>query len=228
MKKKLRVAILMGCILLVAGCGDKEKQEDTSAPAPKESASTSPLQALENMRLALLAGDKEAFADCFEDTAEQKEMLEVFAEFTITANQFKEAMIKAYGEEEVKQAMGDRKQGMDLDDENWLDEVKIEIEGDTATAAIEGESQVLNLVKTEGLWKIDAASMFGPMKGQGDEDMEQATKMFQTMGKVMKDVQQKIGQEGYTAEKINQELGQAMMMAMMQAAGAEGLPLPKE
>ena len=82
-KNVLRVAILMGCILLVVGCGDKEKQGDTSAPAPKESASTSPLQALENMRLALLAGDKEAFADCFEDTAEQKEMLEVFAEFTI-------------------------------------------------------------------------------------------------------------------------------------------------
>ena len=217
-KNVLRVAILMGCILLVAGCG--------GGGGPTKKADT-PEQALANMRLAVLDGDKDALVNCFEATAKQKEMLEAFSEFTIAASKFEQKMKKVYGEEAVKQAMSSRKQGMQLDDENWLDEVKIKTKGDTATAVRKGESQVWHLVKKDGVWKIDVTSMMVMGKGESDKDIEQATKMFQTMVKVVNDVKPKIGQAGYTAKKVNDELSQAMMMAMMQSAGAKGLLLPK-
>ncbi|NIA07640.1 MAG: hypothetical protein GWP14_08425 [Actinobacteria bacterium] len=212
---KILLAIL--CPLAILGCGD-----NSCSPQAPGKADT-PQRALENMRSALLAGGKQAFVACFDAPAKQEEMLGALYEFSSVSTQFDEAMTKAYGQEAVKKAMGGANKGMQLQDENWLEGVTIKVDGDTATAVKEGQDDALRLIKKEGLWKINAESMLGG-KVRTDEDIERAIKMFQIMAEVVTEVKQKIGQEGYTAEKINQELRQAMMMAMMRASGGPALP----
>ena len=212
---KILLAIL--CPLAILGCGDK-----SSSPQAPQKANT-PKRALENMRLTLLAGDKQAFVGNFEAPAKQKEMLGALYEFASASSQFDQAMRDAYGQEATEKAMGGTKKGPQLHDENWLEGVTIQVDGDTATAVKEGQDDALRLIKKDGFWRIDAGSMLGD-KGQSDEDIERAIKMFQLMADVVTDVKQKIGQPDFTAEKINQELSKAMMMAMMQAAGGPALP----
>ena len=214
---KIKILLAVLCPLAILGCGDK----GGSARGPQKA--DSPQRALENMRSALLGSDKQAFVDCFDAPAKQKEMLGALYEFSLASTQFDQAMKDAYGQEATEKAMGGRSKGVQFHDEKWLEGVTIKVDGDTATAVKEGQDDALKLIKQDGLWKIDAQSMMGE-RGQNDEDLEKASKMFQLMAEVVTDVKQKIGQEGYTAEKINQELGKAMMMAMMQAAGGPALP----
>jgi hypothetical protein len=178
---------------------------------------------LENMRSALLGGDKQAFVDCFDAQGKQEEMIGAFYEFSVVASQYDKAMRKAYGDEAVNQATGGRSQSAPFQDEDWLKDITLQIDGDTATAVMDGQPEGLRLVKRDGLWKISADSMLGDT-GATDENIDQLIQMFQIMGGVITEVSQKIGQTDYTAEKINQELSQAMMMAMMQAAGAPEAP----
>ena len=211
----IKVLLAILCPLVILGCGDK-------GDSPQKA--DTPRQALDNMRLALMARDKEAFADCFEASGKQGEMIDAFYEFSAVASKFDQAMNKAYGEDAVKQAMGGHSKGVPFQDESWLEDVTIQVDGNTATAVKQGESQPLRLAKKDGLWRINAESMLGEAKDQSDEDTERLIKMFQLMAGVVTDVSQTIGQPGYTAEKINQEMGKAMMMAMMQAAGSTALP----
>ena len=213
----IKVLLAILCPLALLGCGDK----GGSSAAPRKA--DTPMQALENMRQAFLDGDKEAFAQCFDATGQQAEMVDAFCDFSIAASRFDQAMRKAYGEDAVTQAMGGGARNVPFEDDNWLKDVTIQVEGDTATAVKAGQGEDLRLVKRDGRWKIDAASMLSD-KGATDQGVEQLTTMFQTMTRVVTDVSQKVGQSGYTAEKINQEMRQAMMSAMMQAAGTPGMP----
>lgn len=204
-----------------------EETVEIKPDLPKEAPQKAgiPLGALENMRFALVAGDKQAFLNCFDLQGTQEEMIGAFYEFSVVASQYDKAMRKAYGDDAVKQATDGSVSVAPFEDENWLEDVTIRVEGDTATAIKAGQGESLRLLKRDGQWKIDATSMLGE-EGVSDQDMEQLTSMFQLMTKAITDVSQKVGQDGYTAEKINQELSQTMMMAMMQASGAPALPSP--
>ena len=215
----IKVLLAMLCAMVIPGCSDKPGPGQTTGKAD------TPRQALENMRSTLLAGNsKKAFLGCFDAPGKQEDMLVAFYEFTAVARQFDQAMRKTYGEEAVKEAMGGRNQDAEMKDENWLEDFKIQVDGDTATAFKQGRSQIFRLVKNNGLWKISGKSMLGMDEKESDENIEKTTKTFQLMAEAVTDVSDKIGQTGYTAEKINQELKRAMMMAMMKAADAPALP----
>ena len=144
-------------------------------------------------------------------------------EMTSITMKFEDAMKKEYGEDAVEQI--GPKGGLDeIRDETWLDKVEIKIDGDKATAVKEGESDPLNMVKKDGVWKISADAMLPP---EGIKDADKTSKMFETMAKVYKDATANIGKEGYTAEKIKQEMGEAMMKAMVEMAMPPEEPAPK-
>lgn len=187
------------CVLLFAGCSKK-------ASTPKE--------ALKNMGEALREGDKDAFVACFDANEDQKKMLGAMCEFVDVTVKFEEAMIKAYGKDAVK---GGKKSPLDeFKDDKWLDEVEIKIDGDKAIATKKDEKKPLNLVKKDGAWLISAGDMIPPDEMK---DMDKALKMIGVMMKAVKDATGNIGKEGYTAERINQEIGAAMMKAIMENMG---------
>ena len=200
------------CAGLAAGC---KKGTETGAPEIKRA--TTPQQTLENMQAALLKGDSEAFAGCFDASGDEAKALGAFADFMCTAAEFGQAMEKAYGEEALGEGpLGGA--GAELMDKSWLEGVEITEEGDTATATAEGQDTPLTLVKKDGVWKIQMEGLMGEGDAMQPGDAEKAVKMFGAMAQAMKSSMKNIGKEGYTAEKINQELGMAMMAAMMQGA----------
>ncbi|GAF81376.1 unnamed protein product [marine sediment metagenome] len=128
-------------------------------------------------------------------------------------------MRKAYGNDVVTRAIGAGKD-MLLEDDNWLEDFTFQVDGDTATAMEPGYLRPVRLVRKDGLWKIEPKSM---LLSTGLET-ESQVKMFQLLTGAIADVSRKIGQAGYTAEKINQELSKAMMMATNQAVSGPALP----
>lgn len=160
---------------------------------------------------AMQDGDSEAFVACFDATEDQEKFLGVMCEMVSTSIKFEEAMVKEYGEDAVNKG-GSKSNLDDFKDDKWLDDIEIKIDGDKATAIKKGEKEPLNLVKKDGGWKIVAEDMAGENQMK---DLDKALKMFEAMIKVTKDATDKIGKDGYTAEKINKEMGEAMMAAMM-------------
>ena len=203
----IKALLAVVCLSAIPGCGDKA---DT------------PVQALENMRLAMLDGNKQAFLDCYDVSGKQAEVVSAFYDFTTAARKFDESMRKAYGDDAVTQAMIAAKD-MSLENDKWIEDATVQIDGDTATVTLKGQPQPMRLINKNGLWKIDATSMLGATAPSG-QDIEQQIKMFQALTKAVTDVQQKIGQPGYTAEKVSQELAKATRAAMIQAVSGSILP----
>ena len=209
MKKTiLNILVCAMCTLLIAGCGG---QGGSGRPAGPTKKADTPKQALENMRLALLAGDRDAYVNCFDATEKEGEALGAMCDLATATGDLKQAVKETYGEEAAKE-LGGPNPASEMAAEEWIDAVTIKIDGDKATVQHK-DQEPLDLVRKEGEWKISAGEMLG--RGEvGDEDIETMTGMFQAMTKAVGTVRPKVGQAGYTAEKINQELGQAMMMAM--------------
>jgi len=159
-----------------------------------------PMQALKNFQAAMLSGDKNAIADCVEGSEKHMEFLAATSEMSTVAIRFQDAMKAAYGDDAVRGA------GPTPFD---IEGFKIKIDGDTAVATKPGET--LKLVKKGGLWKIDANTI---MSEAELEEAFQAMGMMKAMMEAHKGVMGKIGKEGYSAEKINQEVNKAMGEAM--------------
>ncbi len=203
-KTQTIIALALTWTMMIAGCGGKG--------SPTKKADT-PEQAMENMRLAMLAGNKKAFINCFEANDAQKRVLGAMCELTSAGGELQQAMIKEYGEDAVKK-MHDTTPGADMSAEDWLEQVKIKIEGDKAYVTKKGEKEALELIKKGGLWKISSWGMLGGKENLSDEELAQMMKMFEGMAKIMTDAKQKVGKAGYTAEKIQQEIGREIMGLM--------------
>ncbi len=206
MKCKTMLAII-AClsVSLSAGCSKK-------ASTPKE--------VLENMAEAMQDGDSEAFVACFDATEDQEKLLGATCEMMSAMIKFEEAMVKEYGEDAVKKS-GSKSNFSDFKDDKWLEDLEIKIDGDKATATKKGDKEPMNLVKKDGGWKIDAKDMADEKQMK---DLDKALKMFEAMANVTKDATDKIGKDGYTAEKINKEMGEDMMKAMMANMPKEPIP----
>jgi hypothetical protein len=207
---------------LLVGCGDKK--EDASkegAPAPAAIAlakATTPELAMKNIQQALLAGDNEAFVTCFKATEKEKEMLAMVGDMTTSMLTFQNAMEKEYGEE-GKKGMGSSVGDMRKD--NWADSFDVTIEEDSATATPkDGKGKKLELVKVNDAWLLTAPSM--GKEFSSDEEREKSLAQLKVMTDVIKGAQEKVGKEGYTAKKINEEMMMEMMAIMMPEGGMGG------
>ncbi len=200
-----RVRIFGALLLAAAAAGCSRSDDPQKARA-----------AIESMRRAVLAGDGEAFVACFDATAEQKPCLVAVSEHMGAMLKFEQAMKKAYGADATKgRGVGEGLE--ELRDEGFLDGITIRIDGEKATAARAGDPRPMNLRKKGGAWKIDPGAMLAGPRGQ-KADLGKLAGSLEAMTRAVETATGRIGKEGYTAEKINRELTNEMMKAMMQAA----------
>lgn len=203
--KKLMVVLACG-LLAASGCGPGEK----TAKTPKE--------AVEHLAEAMDEGDADAFVACFHAKAEDKPVVRAMGDFTISLMEFQKELIDAYGEasQGSTRAGGPGQMSQPfMNMKSQLDKLEVKIEGDTATAAApDGKGDPLTLKKVGGRWLIDLGD-----KLAGGKDREQMLKMMPKMTEAVDSVRAKIGEEGMTAEKINQQLGAAFMKVMVEAMG---------
>ncbi|MGC9454710.1 MAG: hypothetical protein ACP5HU_07580 [Phycisphaerae bacterium] len=100
---------------------------------------------------------------------------------------------------------------MDADIEK-LDEAEFRIEGDKAYGTVPGDDDEMVLIRKDGQWYMD-------MEAEADfpsgEDAEKMVQMFSSMADIVREKQDRIGEDGVTAESLSEELGVAMMGAMM-------------
>ncbi len=199
--------MLIGTALLAAGCGDDDNGNGNGTPT-----ADTPMQALKNFQAAMLAGDKDAVANCIDGSDKHIEFFADTCEMIAVTTRFQDAMKAAYGEDAVKGG-GEKNP---FADENFLKGVEIKIDGDTAVATKPGDDEKIKLVKKNGQWKLDANAM---MPEEEFEQAAMAMAMMKAMAEAQKGLMDKIDQPGYSAERINKELGQAMGKAM-------GFPMP--
>ncbi len=189
------VVLVAGMAMFAIGCGGGGAKD---AKTPKE--------ACVNMTEAVETGDEALFLSAVhtEDEEMAKAMFGQISAMYDYSKKFEAEYGKAPGK-------GGKKMPTSKD---VAEKVKIKEDGDKAVATMPGQSGDMDLVKKDGVWKVDISK--GTPTGA---EKEKALKMSKTMADVVKEVTGKIGTEGYTAEKIEKELGAAMMKAMMSSMG---------
>jgi hypothetical protein len=206
MKRGTWILLAMLSTGLLVGCGDKEeetpKEGDTPPAAIASLKASTPKEALENMQKAMLNGDGDAFAACYDATAEEKEILAASNRFMFATNRFEDALKKEYGED----AAGTEGIKNPYRDENWAETFDIKIEGDTAIATPKTADyeRPFRLVKKDNHW-LARPENFGEERPSA-EKLKPFLKQINTMMDVIKNAHNKIGQAGYTAKKINEEM----------------------
>lgn len=197
------VWLALAGLVLTAGCGGDEPGPGEELPKAKE-----PEQVLENLRTAIKNSDTDQFMACFDADGAEKRVLKATADFVFVGTEFSEKMEEEYGEGVMKDE-DEEYPFRGLLDDDWLDEVEIEVDGDTAEVTHPDQDEPLDLVQVHGEWKIATKLAEDP-----DENVETAIAMVEAMTKAFRDVMPMIGKEGYTAEKIKEELGRRMMQAV--------------
>ena len=197
----VRCNIIMGILatlcfgMIVTGC----KKHD---PAPS---ATTPQQVLKNMRDAIIAGDKEAFIDCFDvRQIKRKEAVGATYELVSAMRELDQALVHTYGRGFSEDAACFPQM---FTDESWPEKVQITIEGNAAKVEDKGVPQ--EFLKIEGVWKIKTEM---PPDWQ---DFDVALGTLSVQAKAVEDMRSKVGQPAYSAERIEEELLAALKHAFL-------------
>ena len=214
MMNKTRILVgitlcLVGVLPLV-GCdgnsGPENPTDDTKPPEKAIPKATTPRQLLVNMRQAAISGDSEAFLDCFDATNDkERRVLRASCEFGSALWKLDQAMIETYGQGLDRSGTG-LAPSLDFMDEQWPEQAPLSVDAEEATIQINDES--VDLVKKDGMWKIRIESI------KGEQDIDKAANECRVMAQAVRDILPKVGQSGYTAERIEEELFDAMHEAL--------------
>jgi hypothetical protein len=215
----------------------EEKPAETKDKSPAEEAAAKKEEktkdAAESPDVKAVRDAVTAFAKSVE-TAEEKTFLASIA-FTKTEEPiiktmwgfisemsgFEKDMKKAYGqkgEEAIKKNQQMRIGASVPSLEDIEKKMDVKVSGNQALASVPNQPP-MSLVKQDGKWKVQ---LFKPGQMQGPQ-AQMMTAMMQAMARGVKDARKKIGQPGYTPEKVMQEISKAMMPAppMMPPKGAK-------
>lgn len=214
------LAVLLAATAGLSACGGEDtdtlSEDLTTRPADR------PRLALENVRKALLAGDRETFLDSFHTTADlQGAALQ--AVWTVLRNNrvYRERMRQTYGQN----ALDERGRAGVL--ENFIARKKLsnarlpkdsEITGDRVEARVRGHEHPVVLVRVEGQWKLAAESLAPAAQ---PEELKRYIAYLQTAGEVLAEAAEEVGQEGLTAADIRRQMHQNLARAMAGIARPE-------
>lgn len=208
MKKGNLLWALAVCGLIFAGCGksDDESSGGGSSAAPAKT----PKEAAANFVKSFQNNDKTLFMNTVDLKPEDKDFASAAFDAMAAMASFQNAMVKTYGKDAVKDSMP----VPTLEDAEKANITIDPKDPDKASGKIGDKDSDTMFARKDGVWKI-------VMKDVPPADKQaEVKKMFATIIKATKDLRPKIGQQGMTAEKINEEFGAIMMKAMM----PEGAP----
>ncbi len=194
MRKALTMLLAAGMIWTI-GCG-----------APK---ADTPQQAMKNLKTSIEGGDKDLFMATVAVQDDQKPMIEAMFKVLHEAVALDEALKKQYG----KDASMKGGPSGELKFEGLDDQANYKVEGDKATFKPKGGGEKIDMVKKDGAWKVEIPDV---PKGK---QAEQFLKVAPAMAEAFAAGRAKVGKEGYTAEKISEEVGQDIFKAMMGGMG---------
>lgn len=181
----------------------------TTPTTPSTSADVTAVKTvLVAMTRAIEAGDGDALARYTDAPPEAQDFVKAMAAPLSKMLAFDRAGVQAYGQaawDAAKPAgeMGDTSMPTP---EEIQTKVTVQVQGDTATATLEGDPKPLSLVKKGGAWLVKPSFETPPEKAQQDAVVQLLT----AMADAVDPVKQKIGQPGMTAKQIREEAAKAM------------------
>lgn len=192
-----------------------------TATAPGVQAPTganTPKDAVLSFATAWERRDKAMLLACVQAGPKERAALEAMFDWTTTMMKFQESMVNAYGKDALDKTSIRESSGFPkaAQIERGL---RIIQAGDKAAAVMEGTDKPLQLIRIDGVWKIDASAM----PGQEDAQNEPMIAMARKMTRILEDVALNVGLPGVTPEWIDTELRQKMLAAGA-ASGSNGPP----
>ncbi len=194
MKGKLILCLAMVGAFALGGCGKKE--------------ANTPRDLMSNLQDSISKKDKDAFLTCFAADKTRTELLDAAFDNSTAASDLHDALVKEYGEDAVRR---DTNSPFPID-KKWLDELGIKEDGNTATVSNKDQKQLLELAKKDGVWKIKECWMWANPKVA-----EQLTKVMEAMADAARQAKANIGKSGYSAQRIQKEIDEALSAAISDA-----------
>jgi hypothetical protein len=193
------LALLLTAAVFPLGCGSDTDQ-------------SSPESTVRSFFDAMMEGDTDAVGACITGDEKVKRAVMGMAEYMAAMQDFRDAVIAEWGEEGWSHFTESGGAKLSIEDErDKIDRMETRVEGDRAYCALPGESDELVLVRKDGKWYVDAGQLASGFTGAAS----QSTELFSRMADMLREKQKRIGEEGITAESLDEELGRDMMKAMM-------------
>jgi hypothetical protein len=207
MGKPILSSVLLAACLLpgLTGCGGKAKTAAGQA---------TPVAAVRKWATCMLEFDKAGFMESLTGSKTELRAAEAFMDYLCTLKDFKDAVVKSYGERGWRafEQEGGAKLSLNLsDNRQQLDKAQWKVSGDSAEGSLPGESKVLHLTRKSGRWCIHAKDI---LTG-GDGDLEKFASTWSRLAALLREKKRRIGQPGVTAESLDKELGADMLPILL-------------
>jgi len=200
-----RTAPTLVLVLLAAACGN-------AGPDPDDYSQETPRQAVFRWAAAMYQMDKDAVLATLHGTEREMAFAGDFMDFMTAIHEFREAVLSEWGSDGWRRFTDDGGAKLSYNrewKEDALRDAEIRIDGDTARLRYEGE--MLQLVRREGRWYLDAGILSQP--GQNPD-------AFPKIAAALDRARDRVGEEGVTAESLDAELGRSMLEIMMEGRGS--------
>jgi hypothetical protein len=205
-KRILSSVLLTACLLPgLTGCGGKAKTAASQA---------TPAAAARRWATCMLEFDKSGYMECLTGSKAELTAAEAFMDYLCALKDFKDAVIKAYGERGWRafEQAGGAKLSLELaDNRQQLAKAQWKVSGDSAEGRLPGESQVLHLTRKSGRWHIHAKDILTGGAG----DLEKFASTWSRLGGLLREKKRRIGKAGVTAESLDKELGAEMLPILL-------------
>lgn len=193
--------ILVATALLAAGCGGEEAPEKAAKKAadekmPRYKKAKTPKDLVDVLHDTLVDGKTEEFMRRVSGSKEEKQVVQVLADYIAASAKFKADFVKAYGEEAWTAYRDGEGRKLKLIEEPNIDEP--EVEGDEATVRQAGFGQPLKLTRQDKLWRVKAESF----KPKGVKKPDVYIKMAEALTAAIRDANAKIDPDDTRPEDI--------------------------
>lgn len=207
-------SLLLATSLAICGCGGKPTQpKPATTPA-------SPREALIQLTEATHEGNVARLFAAVEATEAQKEFLRVMMQFLVAATDFRDAFIKAYGQQAWEDFQDDSKAPKDGNAQFTISDPKenigkirnltIDERGDQAFCQnIDASGKMIRLVKVKGGWRVDANSAC-----PNEAEMQKTLNQMRPVVEAIRKYKQAIGRPSIKAEDIDAELGREILKSL--------------
>ena len=195
---QIGLAFILAMGITFTGCGKHEG--DLQGPAnSKVAPAKTPKDAVMNLVRAVEENNKELFV--ISVTIPDRELAETAFESLFAIADFVTEFEKAYGMAPLRRARLSKAPSYEEVEAN----LKIEINGDQATAQLSDRTPPMTLLNVNGDWKIDL-----PGRGPSPENREQFLQGSRAIIKALKNGKSKIGRKDYDGKRVLRETLEAI------------------
>jgi hypothetical protein len=218
------------CVLVFVGStfAQELQRQPTTAPTTQQltpADSTTPKGTLTLFNRATQSGDPSSVKDLFNATTPQeKKLAEMLIERASVFAKFRQAAVKAFGEDAATQLTGTSEADA-TESEQRISQADVKIDKDNATVLMktppgEPQPEPVKLVRVDGQWKLSISNL---VEGMQPAEVEEHLQEMKLLSGVVTETTDEVGQGRYkSANEVNDAMRSKLAAVMLQQAGRGG------